>query len=80
MEKFKKSTIQEIEVGEVIEVKIAHRYLKGFGWDCYSESKYKVTELTPYQIKGINVEYQHEGIIIDRKDLDSGYLIIKSII
>ena len=80
MKKLKKSIIQEIEVGKILEIKIAHGFIKGFGWDCYSESKYKVTELTPYYIKGINVDYQHEGIMVDQKDIDSGYYTIKSIV
>jgi len=70
MKKLSKHILSKISVGDIITLRIAHRYRKDYGWDSYTDTKYKVTNVGKYSIKGFDVNDESNGVIIDRSSLD----------
>lgn len=68
----KHSVIRCLSVGQVVAVRIAHTYQKGYGWSDYSESNYIIEKISRKEIVGRSERYRQEGIRISREDLDSG--------
>lgn len=77
--KFKKNDIKDLKVGHIINVSIAHRFRKEYGWDSYSDHKYKIENINPYSIRGRNIDYEHEIIVIERSDVDCGRFSFNSL-
>lgn len=70
--KLKKSLIKDLEIGQIIEVFVADRFRREFGWDLYSKTKYKIENINPDYIRGRNVDYECEIIKIEQSDIDCG--------
>ena len=67
----KHSVIRCLSVGQVVAVRIAHTYQKGYGWSDYSEGNYIIEKLSRKEIIGRSEKYSHEMIKITRQDLDN---------
>lgn len=75
MSYLKSSLIRKIEVGQILTVKIAHLWQNGY-WAQYTTHNYCVISISRKEIVGKNVDYKHEHIKINRKDLDTESFII----
>ncbi len=76
MKKLKKYWLNYCSVGDILTLKIAYRFQHGY-WDLFDESQWLVKSIGEFEIKCSKVGFTFEGLKIEQKAIDDGYIIIK---